>query len=134
MAAPLASSDVPSVRHRTRSSASLADSARGGEHEAKRARRDDAGCTERAPRHFVVAFDEPYRHLEVSLAMLQDYQCRTARLIERDTPVARTVDGHSVWRVPYSHAAVKCWVRAMTFGELDLGSEVSMSASVAVCF
>lgn len=119
-AAPHADENM--LRHRTRSSGSLVDSER----------EDDDRLTKRARdadpvRHFVVAFDEPYRYIEVSLATLRDYNCRTARVIERDVPVARTTDGQPVWRVPYSHAAVKCWVRAMTFGEIDLGTEATMS-------
>lgn len=127
MAAPHPPNDMPLVRHRTRSSASLADGDKDGERQSKRARVVEIESAKRVPRHFVVAFDEPYRHLEVSLSMLRDYSCRTASMMERDPPVGRTVDGHPVWRVPYTHAAVKCWVRAMTFGELDLGSDVSMS-------
>ena len=78
------------------------------------------------PRQFLVSFDEPYRHLEVSLSTLKDFGCRTAHMMERDTPVTYTADGHPVWRVPYTHAATKCWIRAMTFGQLDLGNDVSM--------
>lgn len=58
--------------------------------------------------------------------MLQDFKCRTAHMMELDTPVAHTADGHPVWRVPYTHAATKCWIRAMTFGQIDLGNDVSM--------
>lgn len=132
MAAPSLGSEPPTLRGRTRSGTSLVDAEREASKQAKRARATAPEGADLQPRHFLVAFDEPYRHVEVSLPTLRDYSCRTARVIERDPPVAHTADGHAVWRVPYGHAALKCWIRAMTFGEIDLGADVGMQELLAL--
>ena len=105
---------------RTRAAAAAPDEDRV---DAKRAR----GATPaQGARHFVAAFDRPFDYLEVSLPTLLDYDCRTARVVQKDTPATFTPDGHPVWRVPYTHSAARCWIRAINLGEIVLGNDVTM--------
>lgn len=82
---------------------------------------------------FVSAFDAPDRPIEVSLSLLQDFQCRLAKLVERDAP-STDERGRLVYQAgpAVTRGALVSALRSMACGELVLGKDATINEVLAV--
>lgn len=75
-------------------------------------------------------FDECDRYVEVSTALLEEFNCRLYGVVTHQKPAYDPITKRPFWRSGMTRAMLQTFVRSLTHGELSLAKNVSVAEAL----
>ena len=74
-------------------------------------------------------YDEPEKYVEVSMQLLNSFDCRLASVVNYTAPCTLP-NGKEFWRAGMTRSMLTCMIKSLTLGELVVSKGVSVSEAV----